>query len=248
MTPGVYLCCDTATLVEAVALVRVPGESGTPFAVLAERQALRPRGHGSTVLETIAEVLEEAGRRPAEIDAFVVGLGPGSFTGLRISLATLKGLALATGRPLRGVMSLEAFRTRHPGEPVVYLADARRGEVFAHGQGLAMPVSVTPERLADLLIAAGAAQALLLGPGAELYAERLRAALPEVRLPNDPEAHRLRAAHLMGGLSTATSGDFAALEPCYVRASDAEINYPDGFPDATVAPKQRRPSKRPRDA
>jgi tRNA threonylcarbamoyladenosine biosynthesis protein TsaB len=248
MAAGVYLCCDTATLVEAVALVRVGGEPGARPQVLAERQALRPRGHGSTVLETIAEVLAEAGLKPTEIDAFVVGLGPGSFTGLRISLATLKGLALATARPLHGVMSLEAFRAAHPGSPVLYLADARRGEVFAHGYGVEAPVSATPERLAGLLLEAGAGDALLLGPGAELYAERLRAALPGATLPDDPDAHRIRASRLVDGLATATRGDFAALEPCYVRPSDAEINYPDGFPDATVAPKQKAPTKRPREA
>lgn len=238
MSGATFLCCDTATPVESVAVVRA-GADGPR--VLAERQALRPKGHGSTVLETIADVLAEAGLAPMEVDAFVVGLGPGSFTGLRISLATLKGLALATGRPLHGVMTLEAFRGAFPGAPVVFLADARRGEVFAHGHGLAQPVSATPERLGMMLADAG--RLLLLGPGAELYADRLRAALPAAEIPASPEAHRVRAAGLLGGVGAAPPADFAGLEPCYVRPSDAEINYPDGFPDATVAPKQKPPVK-----
>ena len=237
MGERLLLCCDTGTPVESVALVR-----GTE--ILAERAEQRGAGHGASLLDTVAAVLEAAGLTLADVDAFVCGVGPGSFTGLRISLATMKGLALALGKPLYGVRTVEAFRRALPGAPVIAVVDARRGEIFADGAGLSAPVCCRPERLGEHLRLEPGERVTLLGPGAVLYADALRAALPVADVPDDPVLHRVRAALLAPAVPSAPPPDFAALEPCYVRPSDAEINYPNGFPDATVAPKQKLPAKR----
>lgn len=243
---SLLLCCDTATPAESVALVR--GD-----AILAERVSVRPKGHGPTLLDTFQELLDEAGLTPGALDGLVCGLGPGSFTGLRVALATLKGAALGLDRPLYGVRTVLAFQAAHPEAEVVAVVDARRGEVFADGAALSAPLSVTPEALAGHLAAlpglsAPARPLRLLGNGATLYAERLLAALPahlRADVPAEPEAHAPRAALLARAVRDGLApADLATIEPLYVRPSDAELNYPDGFPDATLAPKQKLPPKR----
>ena len=235
MPDRVLLCSDTATTVESVALVR----GGV---VLAEHSELHAKGHGATLLDSIDRVLRAAGLTLLDVDAFVCGLGPGSFTGLRISLSTLKGLALALDRPLYGVRTVEAFRRALPGRNVVSVVDARRGEVFADGHGLSTPQCVRPERLGERLDRAPGEALVLLGPGALMYADALRASLPGAEIPEDPALHVVCAARLAAAIGTPS--DLAALAPVYVRASDAELNYPDGFPDATLAPRQQLPGKR----
>jgi tRNA threonylcarbamoyl adenosine modification protein YeaZ len=136
----------------------------------------------------------------AEIDGLVVGTGPGSFTSIRIGLATARGLALGLGIPAAGVSSLYAFSG---GQPVI---DARRGEVFTEG-----PVVARPE---DLDVAGRR----LVGDGAVRYRDVFEAAGADVP-PDDDPAHlpsaRLLAAH------AADFGPADAIEPLYLRAPDA---------------------------
>jgi tRNA threonylcarbamoyladenosine biosynthesis protein TsaB len=223
------LAADCATAFESVALLR-DGD------VLVEHGAVRRGGAGATLLDTIDAVLADAGLRLAGVDGFVVGLGPGSFTGLRVALATLKGLALARDLPLWGVSTTTALRGALPGERVVPVIDARRGEVFV---GVDPPRCVPPAEAAALIDG----PAVLLGNGALLYADVLRKLLPEARIPALPALHHPRAALLVTG-DLGPPAALATLEPLYVRKSDAEIHYPDGFPDATVVPVQRHPKRR----
>src|SRR5262245_66103641 len=112
---------DTATSVTTCALVR-DGE------LLGERVTT-----AKAVLAAADELVNDAGLAPGDLDALVVGTGPGSFTSIRIGLATARGLALALGVPVAGVCTLEAFAG---GTPVI---DARRDEVFTVGPTLARP-------------------------------------------------------------------------------------------------------------
>src|SRR5213083_428247 len=108
------LAFDTATDVATSALVS-DGE------VLGERTS-----RAVTVLEDVDALLRQAGAHTRELDGIAVGIGPGSFTGVRIGLAT--ALALALGVPVAGVSTLDALAAGAPGAlPVV---DAKRGEVF----------------------------------------------------------------------------------------------------------------------
>ena len=159
------------------------------------------RTQARLVLVAADELLRSAGLDPRELDAIVVGTGPGSFTGIRIGLATARGLALGLGLPVAGVSTLHAFAG---GRPVI---DARRGEVFTDG-----PVVARPE---DLDVAGSR----LIGDGALRYREVFEAHGADVPPGSDP-AH-LPAAHLLVGFAD-DYGPAQAVEPVYVREPDAQ--------------------------
>jgi len=190
----VTLSFDTATDVATSALVD-DGE------VLGERASV-----ARALLEDLHALLEEAGLAPSDVDALVVGTGPGSFTSTRIGLAAARGLALSLGVPVAGVSTLDALAASRPQAfPVV---DARRGEVFVPG-----PRAVAPD---DLDLEPGA---LCVGSGAVLYRhalERLGALVP----PADDPVHVPHAR-----LHASLADEFGPAEdvlPIYVRAPDAK--------------------------
>jgi tRNA threonylcarbamoyl adenosine modification protein YeaZ len=179
---------DAATATASCALLR-DGE------VVAERVAPARR-----LLETVADVLGDAGVAMREIDALVVGTGPGSFTGVRIALATARGLCAALDLPAAGVSTLEAFA----GGRVVI--DARRGEVFSAGPLVGRP---------DELDVAGVR---LIGDGAIRYRTVFEAAGAEVP-PDDDPVHLPSAARLVG--HAGAFGDVCLIDPLYLRLPDA---------------------------
>jgi tRNA threonylcarbamoyladenosine biosynthesis protein TsaB len=183
------LAFDTATSSASCALV----QDGV---LLGERLA-----QARSVLAAAELLLREAGLEPSSLDALVVGTGPGSFTSIRIGLATARGLALALDLPVAGVSTLHAFAG---GEPVI---DARRGEVFSTGPELARPE--------DLDVAGRT----LVGDGAVRYRDLFTANGATVPPADDP-AHQ-PAAHLL--VAHADSfGPAAELEPLYLRDPDAK--------------------------
>ena len=192
-SPVLILAFDTATDVATSALVD-DGE------VLGERTS-RP----STLLEDVDALLRQASARPADIDALVVGTGPGSFTSTRIGLAVARGLALSLGIDGAGVSTLDALAAgEHDALPVI---DARRGEVFVPG-----PAAVKPED-------APADGRLCLGDGAVRHRAILEANGGVV--PPDDDPRHVPRAVLHASLATAF-GPVDAIEPIYVRAPDAE--------------------------
>lgn len=216
------LAFDTATPATAVA-VR-DGDSVLEAFHLPE-PGERP-GHAGQLLPLAARLLDEAGLAFADLDRIAVGTGPGTFTGLRIGVATARALAQATGAQLVGVSTLrtlaEAAREEQPG-PVMSVLDARRGEAFAavydgHNE-IVPPAAVTPEILATLVRAGS----LAVGDGAV----RFRAVLepPGARIPADGSPlHRVSAstmARLAERAEEAGSGD---VTPDYLRLPDAEIS------------------------
>jgi len=187
------LAFDTATDVASSALL-------DDDEVLGERWSAP-----GTLLEDVDALLRQASARPTDVEALVVGTGPGSFTSTRIGLAAARGLALALGIDGAGVSTLAALAAGAEGAlPVI---DARRGEVFVPGVG-----AVAPEDVA-------ASGRLCVGDGAVRYREVLEtrgAVIP----PDDDPRHRPRAA-LHARLATAF-GPVDAIEPIYARAPDAE--------------------------
>ena len=187
------LAFDTATDVASSALL-------DDDEVLGERWSAP-----GTLLEDVDALLRQASARPTDVEALVVGTGPGSFTSTRIGLAAARGLALALGIDGAGVSTLAALAAGAEGAlPVI---DARRGEVFVPGVG-----AVAPEDVA-------ASGRLCVGDGAVRYREVLEtrgAVIP----PDDDPRHRPRAA-LHARLAT-TFGPVDAVEPIYARAPDAE--------------------------
>ena len=89
-----------------------------------------PEGFGQVLFGRLAELLDRRGRAIQEIDCFAAASGPGSFTGVRIGLACVKGLAEAAGKPVAAVSNLEALATFGTGQLRAVVMDARRGEVY----------------------------------------------------------------------------------------------------------------------
>jgi tRNA threonylcarbamoyladenosine biosynthesis protein TsaB len=217
----ILLALDTATPSTVVGVAR-------DGALLAARRhdpapGERP-GHVSLLLELCAAALQEAGLRFADVDRVAAGVGPGTFTGLRIGVATARALSQARGTELAAVSTLHALAegSGHPG-PVLPCVDARRGELFvaawAGGEQLAGPRAVRPEGLADL-VSGRPGPWLACGDGAVRSRDRLEAAGVEVPGDGDPR-HAVDAAALCRLAAAAPSVAREALVPEYVRPPDA---------------------------
>jgi tRNA threonylcarbamoyladenosine biosynthesis protein TsaB len=195
------LAFDTATTVATSALV--DGDE-----VLGERVS-----RAQTLLEDVDALLRQAGSHPSDLDRLAVGLGPGSFTGVRIGLAVARGLALSLDLPGAGVSTLAALAAGAPG--ALPMVDAKRREVFTLVEGEPQVLGPQELRLAGDMVC--------VGDGAIRY----RALLEErggVVPPDDDERHLPRArfhAALAG-----TAGAVDELEPLYLRVPDAERNIP----------------------
>jgi tRNA threonylcarbamoyladenosine biosynthesis protein TsaB len=189
----VILAFDTATDVATSALV-ADGE------VLGERVS-----RAATLLEDVDALLRQGGVATRELDALAVGTGPGSFTGVRIGLATARGLALALDVPAAGVSTLDALAAGAPG--AVAVIDARRGEVFIPGRVLA-PGDVEVER-----------GRLYVGSGALRYREVFEAAGAQV--PPDADERHVPRARFHAVLAR-DFGAAEAIEPLYLRLPDAD--------------------------
>jgi tRNA threonylcarbamoyl adenosine modification protein YeaZ len=120
------LAIDTATPAVTAGVVRVDGD-GT--ALLAEQVTLDPRAHAERLTPNIVGALSDAEVSVGQLDAVVVGCGPGPFTGLRVGMATAAAFGHALGVPVRGVCSLDAIAAGTVGE-VLVVTDARRREVY----------------------------------------------------------------------------------------------------------------------
>lgn len=123
---SVVLAIDTATPAVTAGVVRV-GPSGVE--VLAERVTVDPRAHAEQLTPNVLGALSDAGLGMADLDAVVIGCGPGPFTGLRVGMATAAAYGHALGIPVHGVCSLDAIGVDTTGE-VLVVTDARRREVY----------------------------------------------------------------------------------------------------------------------
>jgi tRNA threonylcarbamoyladenosine biosynthesis protein TsaB len=191
------LAFDTATDVATSALVD-DGE------VLGERAS-----RAVTLLEDVDALLRQGGAHPRDLDALAVGIGPGSFTGVRIGLAVARGLGVALELPGAGVSTLDALAAGAPG--AVPVVDARRSEVFALVGG--RYVVLAP---AELEVEGGVEY---VGDGALRYRDLLEERGGVVP-PDADERHRPRArfhaqlAHDFGSIEE--------IEPLYLRLPDAQ--------------------------
>ena len=187
----------------------------------------RPR-HSQLLLVEIERSVEAAGGWP-RIDRIAVGIGPGSFTGLRIGIATARALAQAQDLPLAPVGSLAALaRGISEGRAQDGLAlpvfDARRGEVFAalfrDGDELWAPFVAGPDELAARVRELDRTP-LAAGDGALRFAGELEAAGATVAPPEDP-IHRVAARHVCAVGEAAVAAPTDQIEPLYLRPPDAK--------------------------
>jgi tRNA threonylcarbamoyladenosine biosynthesis protein TsaB len=225
------LAIETATTAMSVALLR--GE-----VLVAEITTCDERVHSTRLLPALETLLAQAAVGLGEVQAFAVSIGPGSFTGLRIGLATVKGLAFRTGRPVAAVPTLAALAASAdsaPG-PVAALLDARRGEAYvglyeraatAASTGPGAPIAYpgsegvyTPDELAARL---PAGCTLVVGEGAEGFAsalaERRGPARLSATIASAARVGRLGAGQLARGEAVAAE----ALVPRYLRRAEAEV-------------------------
>jgi len=123
---GLVLALDTATPAVTAGVAR--HEDGA-ITVLAERVTVDPRAHAERLTPNVMAALADAGATMADVDAVVIGCGPGPFTGLRVGMASAAAYGHALGIPVYGVCSLDAIGVLTTGE-VLVVTDARRREVY----------------------------------------------------------------------------------------------------------------------
>jgi tRNA threonylcarbamoyladenosine biosynthesis protein TsaB len=236
------LAFDTATPATTVALADLPHPTAGPATeglTLELRDDPAPGSrpnHTRRLLELIEEVLARAGVGWTDVERIAVGTGPGTFTGLRIGIATAHALSRSRELPLVGVSTLAALALPAsddaPGQDVLAVLDARRGEAFAAGWSSGSPPGLHPPALPPAVrtpeaLEAAAAQlrsgGLAVGDGAVEFARNLRRSGLIVP-PQDSELHRVTAlAHcrLAVDLEPGRLGD---VQPEYLRQPDAEIS------------------------
>ncbi len=222
----VILGLDTATGDTSVAACE--GES-----VLAEVQIGpgangRPQ-HAAALLAAIERVAASAGGWE-RIDELAVGVGPGSFTGVRIGVATARGLAQARGLPLRAIHTTDALLVAlaagaDPERDLLAVLDARRGELYAALQRSGSPVPgdpglATPDALPEL--AQGLTAPIAAGDGAIRFRGELEAIGVEVAADADP-VHRISAAGLCIAARRVQPQRAEDVKPLYLRKPDAEL-------------------------
>lgn len=207
------LAVDTST--DSLALALSHGEARTFL------RLERGLAHAASLLPWIDRILADAGLHASALDLLVCAVGPGSFTGIRIGIATVQGLALAIGRPAVGVGTLDvlAWPLRFHEGAVIPVIDARKGRFYAaafqDGVNTAAPLDLAPD---DLRAMAGSARnPVFAGPDAERVRERLGIPVRAAAI-YDPSAL------LYLGLETyKTDGvQDAGPSPLYLRRSEAE--------------------------
>jgi tRNA threonylcarbamoyladenosine biosynthesis protein TsaB len=213
------LTIETSTPTERVAVVR-------DGAVLTELTEAVGRGHTEKLLAAVETVLSRSSVALEDLDAIAVSIGPGRFSGLRVGLATAKGLAAASGIPVVPVETLAALaETARPVEGLICpMLDARKGEVYGalfrlggSRERLLPDVAVTPGELLERVSeAAEDGPVLCLGSGASVCRAEIEAAL--------------------GGAARFPEADVEAPAPSAIAALAAERDLPDPSDAATLEP------------
>ncbi|MDA7948008.1 MAG: tRNA (adenosine(37)-N6)-threonylcarbamoyltransferase complex dimerization subunit type 1 TsaB [Hyphomicrobiaceae bacterium] len=188
---------------------------------------LREREHAEAIIPMIEHVLTDAGIGYEDLDAIAVTTGPGSFTGVRVGIATARGLALALDLPLIGATSLEVMarkaleKINDAPDVLGVVVDARRGQVYmavfdGSGSTRSVPEALTPERAVTRLPEGG--HTVLVGGGAELVRQAsadpkaLQVVLPDLQ----PDAQ------MLARMAMTRTPEREPLRPLYLRPPDAK--------------------------
>ena len=196
--------------------------------------------HADWLMRNIGRMLEGSSVTPEALDVLAVASGPGSFTGLRIGVSTVKGLAWALGKKVVGVSTLKALAMNllYANGPVCPVLDARKKEVYAalyrpSGDGFEVLLperAIQPAKLLDEieeLFRAGelSAPVYFTGTGLTVYGKAVTERLSEARLAPEPLWHIRASSVARLALEAAASGavEPSALSPVYLRKSEAEL-------------------------
>ena len=208
---------DTSTAATSACLLA--GEESWEFEPAVARLH-EPPAHAAELMPAAARLLDQAGAGWDDVEAVAVGIGPGTFTGLRIGIATARGLAHSRSLPLHPVSSLAALAAGIEDERRLAVIDARRGEVYASfhegGREAEPPFVAAPEALGERFRGALAA-----GDGSIRFREVLASAGIRTA-PDDSRMHVVRALHVCRLAREVPATPPEAVVPCYLRAPDAK--------------------------
>lgn len=221
------LAIDSSSLSGSVALCR--GE-----VVVAESFLNIQSTHSEKLLKQVDLLLAETGWALEDLDLLAAVTGPGSFTGLRIGIALVKGLGQVLNRPVAAISSLRAVALNVPlvSQPICVLLDARKKEVYTQrfewraGTLVALDEArvVAPLKALDAL----SEETILVGSGVPVYRDLIRSTLGTGALVAPTAAHQIRGAQVASAaLDDWLSGRTMApadMVPSYIRPSDAELN------------------------
>lgn len=222
------LAIETSTMLGGVAIMDEEG-------LIAEIRLNVKSTHSERLMRGVDLALRLAELQTSDIDVYCISIGPGSFTGLRIGLSTVKGFAFATGKPVVAVPTLDAFAWNLPFSvyPVCPMLDARKKEVYTalYKWGEGEFKKIIPESSAgpDEFIRDIKGPVIFLGEGARLYRETLLSIMGRNAIfapPDRDVPSAASVAHL--GLKKALLGEFSdpvTLTPFYIRKSEAEIKF-----------------------
>lgn len=236
------LALDTCSLYGSVALL--DGET-----LVAELTTLGGLNRNEHLLPLLEHLLSTVGWTLNSLDAYAVVRGPGSFTGLRVGLATIQGLALATGKPAYGLSSLHAMARGlpHAAYPIVPVLDARKNEVYTglyrwrlgELECLLPDQVITAKRFAELLVTSEhVGPVIVMGDGAQVLLKELDHHSALQPLTVSGSAGLLRASSVGATvLALLRAGRLDALEPAsplYLRSSDADLKLGPAGPVQTL--------------
>jgi tRNA threonylcarbamoyladenosine biosynthesis protein TsaB len=209
--------------------------------VISEYLLNTPMTHSERLIEAINYLLKEAHCLMEDLDGWAISLGPGSFTGLRIGVSTIKGLAYATQKPVAGIASLDALASQISPTPYLIcpVLDARKGEVYtsfyrydeAH---LLLRrsdyLAIKPEDLMKNI----KEKVIFVGDGIKTYGSYFRDSLPSFALFPSPSLHLPHGSTVARlGVELLHKGELLDLKtfiPIYVRPSEAEIKWQEKRP------------------
>jgi tRNA threonylcarbamoyladenosine biosynthesis protein TsaB len=217
---------ETSTKTGSVAVVSEEG-------VIAQYSLNIEVTHSERLMSTVDRVLKDTGLTISEMDGYAVAIGPGSFTGLRIGLAAVKGLALVSGKPIAAVPTLKALAWNLPyaAYPVCPMLDARKNEVYAatyRFDGTA-PVHVMAEAVLSLPLLSEriSEKTIFTGEASHLFRKEIMTTFGD-RALFAPRAATLPSAAAVAeiGLDMIRSGkqsDLDSVTPMYIRRPEAEV-------------------------
>lgn len=225
------LSIDTATPCSSVALTIGTRQEGRVIAAFSLTGKVT---HSRRLLSVIDLLMEETARSWEDIDGIAISLGPGSFTGLRIGMATAKGLAAAAGKVLVGISTLDALASKCACDRLICaVLDARKKEVYTAfyrlgADGLVARVSEQAVLVPQELAAQVTEPVVMVGDGAQVYGELFRTLLGGKLMVAPAQLHEPAATSLgfLAGekLLRGEPLDLAEGVPTYIRSSDAELN------------------------
>lgn len=222
------LALDTATKSCSVAII----EAGS---LSAELTTLKDQTHSKQLMELIHKGLEMSGFSADELDGLAVTVGPGSFTGLRIGISTIKGLAHALEKPVVGISSLDvlAWQCADRSYLICPLLDARKGEVYSatyrFNNDTLTPKSPEIASAPEAAIQKIKEPCVFIGSGAQLYRRNISTVLGDLAYFAPESQNIIRASSVaflsMERFETRDTVEAADLVPHYIRKSDAELNF-----------------------